>query len=158
MVRPKGFEQRVWVLTACADPDAPTVAEITAGVEVSIDLPSPINFSGSTNFADTSSIGEQQDKNEISTLGIENPSFEIYRDKTSQVAYDALPDNTDLFLVKFEGGGIAGSTPAASDTCDVATVTTGTKTDVPGPRNDTRRMNVPFAIRATIAREATVAA
>lgn len=158
MVRPKGFEQRVYVATAIADTGAPTVAEITAATEITVDLPAPVNFSSTTNFIDTSDISDQQDKNEVGTFALDNLAFEIYRDKTSQVAYDALDDNTDLYIIKFEGGSIAGTDPAAGDTCDVATVTVGQKTDVASPRNDTRRSNVPFAVRAAIDRDVAVAA
>jgi hypothetical protein len=157
MVTPKGFEQRVYVAASVADPNAPTVAEITAATEISGDLPAPVNFSSTTNFIDTSPL-QQQDTNEIGTFGIDNSAFEIYRRKTGAIAYPALDDNTDYYLIKFEGGSIAGSDPAAADVCDVATITIGQKVDVPGPRNDTRRMNVPFAIRTAIARDSVVAA
>lgn len=157
MVRPAGFEQRVWVLTAVADTTAPTVAEITAGVEITADLPAPLNFSGTTNYIDTSDISDRQDKNQVGTISLDNLDFEIYRDKTSQVAYDALDNETDYFILKFEGGNIAGADPAADDVCDVATVTVGIKSDVSSPRNDSRRITVPAGIRAAIDWDSVVA-
>jgi hypothetical protein len=156
MVRPAGFEQRVWVLPAAADLDAITVAEITAGDEITIDLPAPVNFAGTTNYIDVSDISTRQDKNQVGTISLGELSFEIYRDKTSQVAYDALDNETDLVLVKFEGGNIAGATPAAGDTYDAAAITVGIKSDVSSPRNDSRRINVPAGIREAIAWDGVV--
>lgn len=157
MVRPAGFEQRVWVLTAVAGA-APTVAEITAGVEITGDLPAPLNFSGTTNYIDTSDISDAQDKNQVGTISLDNLDFEIYRDKTTQTAYDALDNQTDYFLLKFEGGNIAGASPAAGDVCDMAQVTVGIKSDVSSPRNDSRRVTVPAGIRAAVVWDAVVLA
>jgi len=150
VVRPSGFEQRVFVATAIVDSGAPTAAEVTAAVEITADLPAPVNFSGTTNYIDTSDISDRQDKNQVGTISLDNLAFEIYRDKTSEVAYDALDNETDYYILKFEGGNIAGAAPAAGDVCDVATVTVGIKSDVSSPRNDSRRATVPAGIRAAI--------
>lgn len=158
MVRPAGFEQRVWVLPTAADLAAITVAEITAGTEITGDLPAPVNFAGTTNYIDVSDISSRQDKNQVGTISLGELTFEIYRDKTSQVAYDALDNETDYVLVKFEGGNIAGASPAASDTYDAASITVGIKSDVTSPRNDSRRVNVPAGIREAIAWDGVVAA
>lgn len=159
MVRPAGFEQRVYVLPAIASGTlAPTVAEITGGVEITGDLPAPVNFAATTNYLDSSDISTRQDKQQVGTLTPTNFAFEIYRDKTTQTAYDALDNETNLFLVKFEGGNMVGANPAAGDTADVAAVTVGIKTDVASPRNDTRRIAVAAAIRDEIAWDAVVLA
>lgn len=159
MVRPAGFEQRVWVLPTIASATlAPTVAEITAGVEITGDLPAPLNFAATTNYIDTSDISDQQDKQQVGTTSLGDLSFEIYRDKTNEVARDALDNGASLYLVKFEGGGLVGSTPAAGDDADVAAITVGIKTDVSSPRNDSRRMTVPIAVRDAIAWDVAVLA
>ena len=158
MVRPAGFEQRVFVVTTLSSVTAPTAAQINAGVDVTPDLPAPVDFSGTQNYIDTSDISSQQDKQQTGTIAIDNLSFEIYRHKAAtQLAYDALPNGAVRYLVKFEGGGIAGAVPAAGDKCDVATVTIGIKTDVSSPRNDSRRVSVPAAINEAIAWRSTVA-
>jgi hypothetical protein len=158
MVRPAGFEQRVWAVTTLSSLTAPTAAQINAGVEITADLPAPINFSGTTNYIDVSDISTAQDKQQTGTISIDNMEFEIYRHKAaSQLAYDALPNSTVRYLVKFEGGGIAGASPAAGDKCDVAAVTVGIKTDVASPRNDSRRARVPVAVNEAIAWRSTVA-
>ena len=159
MVKPAGFEQRVFSVTTLSSLTAPTAAQINAGVEITIDLPDPINFGGSQNYLDASDISTAQDKQQTGTTGIENLAFEIWRDKTvgSQIAYAALPNGAVRYIVKFEGGDIAGATPAAGDKCDVAQVTIGIKTDVAGPRNSLRRTMVPAAISSAIAWRSTVA-
>lgn len=158
MARPGGFEQRVWAVTTLGSVTAPTAAQINAGVEITADLPAPINFSGTQTYMDTSDISSRQDKQETGTVAIDNLEFEIYRHKAaSQLAYDALPNDAIRYLVKFEGGGIAGATPAAGDKCDVSVVTVGIKTDVVSPRNDSRRVKVPVAVNQAIAWRSTVA-
>lgn len=159
MVRPAGFEQRVFVVTTLSSLTAPTAAQINAGVEITIDLPDPVNFSATTNYLDTSDISTAQDKQQVGTTSIENMEFEIHRDKTaaSQIAYNALPNGSVRYLVKFEGGNIAGAIPAAADLCDVAQITVGIKTDVPSPRNSIRRVRVPAAISSLISWRVAVA-
>lgn len=150
MVRPAGFEQRVWVVVTLTI-GAPTAAQVLAGIEITSDLPAPINFSGTTNYINVSDISDRQDKQQVGTLGIDNLDFEIYRHKAaSQLAYDALDNETDYYIVKFEGGRLAGANPAAGDTADIAAVTVGLKTDVTSPRNDSRRTMVPAGIREAI--------
>ena len=160
MVRPKGFEQDLFVVTTLSSLTAPSAAQINAGVNIKSDLPAPVNFSGTQNYIDTSTVASQQDLQETGTVGIDNLAFEIRRHKTgAQLAYDALPNGAVRYLVKFEGGGMATpGTAAAGDICDVAQVTVGIKTDVPGPRNDDRRVNVPVALSAAIAWRSTVVA
>ena len=149
MVRPAGFEQRVYVLPAVAHMEAPSSQELGAGVEITGDLPAPINFSGTTNFIDVSDISDRQDKNQVGTISLDNLEFEIYRDKSDQVAYDALENETDYFLVKFEGLGT--TEPDADDICDVAAVTIGIKSDVSSARNESRRVTIPAGIRSAVA-------
>lgn len=148
MTVPAGFEQRAYVLTTVADPDAITVAELTAGTEVTGDLPAPWNFSATQNYIDVSDISDARDKQRTGTVSPDNLDFEVYRRSTGQVAIDALDDNTEYYLVKFEGSGIADleAGPAAGDTYDVAFVLTGIKADVSSPRGESRRV----AIRAAL--------
>lgn len=57
MVRPVGFKQRVFVVTTLTI-GAPTAAQVNVGVEITPDLPAPINFSGTTNYMTSSSSVE----------------------------------------------------------------------------------------------------
>lgn len=161
MVKPAGFEQRVFVVTTLSSLTSPTAAQINAGVEITIDLPDPVNFGGTQNYLDASDISTAQDKQQTGTTGIENLEFEIWRDKVvgSQIAYAALPNGSTRYIVKFEGGdGPAfGSPIVATNICDVAQVTVGIKTDVASPRNSLRRTRVPAAIASAIAWRSVVA-
>jgi hypothetical protein len=161
MVKPAGFEQRVFVVTTLSSTTSPTAAQINAGVEITIDLPDPINFGGTQNYLDSSDISTAQDKQQTGTTGIENLEFEIWRDKVvaSQIAYAALPNGAVRYIVKFEGGDAPAFPGAivATNICDVAEVTVGIKTDVPSPRNSLRRTRVPAAIASTIAWRSVVA-
>lgn len=157
-IRPAGFEQRVFVVTTLSSLTSPTAAQINAGVEITSDMPDPLNFEGTTNYLDSSDISSAQDKQQTGTISIVNLEFEIWRHKGgAQLAYDALPNSSTRYIVKFEGGDIAGATPAAADKCDVAEVTVGIKTDVPSPRNSLRRARVPAAVASAISWRATVA-
>lgn len=152
MVRPVGFKQRVFVVTTLTI-GAPTAAQVNAGVEITPDLPAPINFSGTTNYIDVSDISSRQDKQQVGTLGIDNLDFEIYRhEAAAQLAYDALDNEIDYYLVKFEGGRAPAYPGAivATNIADIAQVTIGIKTDVTSPRNDSRRVMVPAGIREAI--------
>lgn len=160
MVKPAGFEQRVFVVTTLSSLTSPSAAQINAGVDITSDLPDPISFGGAQQYLDASDISTAQDKQQTGTIAIENLEFEIWRDKTvgSQIAYPALPNGTVRYIVKFEGGDLVGATPASGDKCDVAQITVGIKVDVAGPRNSLRRTMVPAAISSTISWRATVAA
>lgn len=159
MVRPAAFEQRVYVVTTLSSLTAPSAAQVLAGVDITADLPDPVSFGGAQQYLDASDISSAQDKQQTGTIAIENLEFEIWRHKAaSQLAYDALPNGAVRYIVKFEGGDIAGANPAAADRCDVAQVTVGIKTDVPGPRNSLRRVRVPAAISSAISWRVTLAA
>ena len=159
MATKAGFEQSVYVLSTepTGWPTAITATEVNAGVEIHEDLPNPVNFSGTTNSMDTSVIASRQDRSEPGTLTLDTLSIEAFMRKgTDSVAIPALDDNTEYFLVKFEGGDIADGdhgTPAADDTCDAAKVVVGTKSEVDTPRGEPRRMAIPMEIADTIVRE-----
>lgn len=154
---PMGFEQRVFVAASIVNPAAPTAAEVTAAIEITGDLPAPLNFGGTQNYADTSDISTPQDKQQPSTVAIDNLEFEIWKRKTGGVAYTALSNSTDKYIIKFEGGSIAGANPAAGDKADVAAVTIGLKTDAATPRGEARRKRVPVGITGTIYWDVAVA-
>jgi hypothetical protein len=158
MATPKGFEQRAWFLTTVAAFPALTAAEISGGVELTVDLPEPINFAGTSNFTDTSDISSSIDKSEASTFTPENLQIVVWRRNpiADEVAYPALDDNTTGFLVKFEGGGIAGANPAIGDKFDAVEVTIGTKADVSRGRSEGRQASVPLGVSGTPVRAGTV--
>ena len=162
MPTPGGFEQRVFVLTTAVDLAAITVAEIGAGVEITLDLPEPVNFSGTTNYMDTSDISTRQDKSETGTYTPDNIEFDVYKRKSGAIAAPALDDETAYILVKFEGGEIAAgvypAAVAAADTYEAVQITVGTKGDAQTGRRDPRRTRVPCGVTGLIERDGVVAA
>jgi hypothetical protein len=158
MAVPKGFEQRVWFLTTAATFPAITVANLTAGVEITKDLPEPVPLAGTSNFTDTSDISTPIDKSETSTFTPENMEIVVWRRNPigDEVAYPALTDNAAGFLVIFNGGGIVGASPAAGDKFDAVEVTIGTKADVSRGRAEGRQASVPMAVSGTPVRGGTV--
>ena len=158
MPTPGGFQQSVYVLAAepAGWPTAITAAEVNAGIQIEMDLPAPVNFSGTTNTMDTSVL-QRQDTSEPGTLSLDSLVIEAFRRRTSApVAIPALDDDTPYWLVKFEGGNIAAGdhgTPAAADVCDAAAVTVGTKSDVDTPRGEARRMSIPMEITEAVVRD-----
>ena len=157
MPTPGGFQQSVYVLATepTGWPTAITAAQVNAGVQIEVDLPAPLNFSGTTNRMDTSVL-QRQDTSEPGTLTLDSLVIEAFRRTTGAVAIPALDDDTNYWLVKFEGGNIAAGdhgTPAAGDTCDAAAVTVGTKSDVDTPRGEARRMSIPMEITEAVVRD-----
>lgn len=157
MPTPGGFEQDLYVLTTepAGWPTAITAVEVNAGVNIRLDMPAPVNFSGTTNRMDTSVL-QRQDTAEPGTLTLDSLNLEVFRRKTGAIAIPALDDDTNYWLVKFEGGNIAAGvhgTPAAADVCDAVAVTVGTKSDVDTPRGEARRMSVPMEITEAIVRD-----
>lgn len=157
MATPGGFEQSVYVLAAepAGWPTAITVAEIGGGTQVEVDLPAPVNFSGTTNRMDTSVL-QRQDTSEPGTLTLDSLTIEAFRRKTGAVAIPALDDDTPYWIVKFEGGNIAAGDHGAvaiGDVCDAVAVTVGTKSDVDTPRGEARRMAIPMEIAEAVVRD-----
>lgn len=157
MPTPGGFQQSVYVLASepAGWPTAITAAEVTGGTQIESDLPAPVNFAGTSNRMDTSVL-QRQDTSEPGTLTLDSLTIEAFRRTTGEVAIPALDDDTNYWIVKFEGGDIAAGdhgTPAAGDTCDAVAVTVGTKSDVDTPRGEARRMSIPMEITEAIVRD-----
>lgn len=150
MARRAGFQQRVFVLTTVSDINSITEQEIDAGTEITDDLPNPVNFTGTSNSIDISDIGDRIDKSMLGTFTPGTLEFEVYRDDESEAAYDALVDESTRYIVKFEGGAIAGADPAEGDTYDAVAVTVGTKNDVSSGRNESRRAMVPCFVHERV--------
>jgi hypothetical protein len=156
-----GFQQSVYLLaTEPADISAITVAEITAGTPVHPGLPDPVSFSGTTNQMDTSVIASRQDRSEPGTLTLEEITIEPFRNPEGDLVVAAVTPDSDFWLVKFEGGNIAGgdhTTPAIGDTYDAVKVVAGSRSDVDTPRPDPRRTAISLQIADTIEWDGTVA-
>lgn len=157
-----GFQQSVFLLSSePSSMSAITVAEIGAGTELHNGLPDPVSFSSTTNQMDTSVIANRQDLSEPGTQTPDEITIEPFRNTAGDAVVAAITESTDYWLVKFEGGDIAGgdhTTPAAGDTYDAVKVTAGARSDVDTPRPDPRRTMIPLQISGTITWGGTVAA
>lgn len=157
MGRRAGFQQRVYVIAKASVSDLSAISEanVTAATEITDDLPNPVNFGGTSNFIDISDIGARQDKQMLGTFSPGTIEFEIYRDGTSEPAWDVLTDENEFVIFKFEKP-LAGADPANGDEYDAAHVQVGTKADVSSGRNESRRALVPCAVVGVIVRGAVV--
>jgi hypothetical protein len=158
MGRSAGFQQRVFVATfaAITDPAAIDAAELAAATEITDDLPNPVNFGGTSNFIDISDIGSRQDKQMLGTFSPGVIEFEVFRDDTLEAAYDALDDEVEYILFKFEGND--GTAPGVGDVYDAAHIQVGTKADASRGRGEAGRATVPAAVVGEIVRDAVIVA
>lgn len=157
MGRRAGFQQRVFVAPAESITDIDTIgtADLETATEITEDLPNPVNFAGTSNFIDISDIGSRQDKQMLGTFSPGTIEFEVYKDDTAQAGYDALDDEGEFVIIKFEHLE-SGDEPEAGDVYDAAHVQVGTKADVSSGRNESRRSSVPCAVVGEIVRDAVL--
>lgn len=157
-----GFQQSVFLLSSePSDIAAITVAEIGAGTELHDGLPDPVSFAGTTNQMDTSVIANRQDLSEPGTITMDEITLEPFQNTAGDAVVAAITESTEYWLVKFEGGDIAGgdhTTPASGDTYDAVKVVAGTRSEVDTPRPDARRHSISLQIADAIQWDGTVAA
>lgn len=156
----KGFQQSVYLLaTQPANIAAITVAAIAAGTPIHGGIPNPVSFAGQTNQVDTSVL-HRQDRMEPGTLTPQEIAIEPRRNTAGNAVVAAITADNEYWLVKFEGGNIAGgdqTTPAAGDSYDAVKVVAGSRSDVDTPRTDPRGTRIVFQIADTIQWGGTVA-
>jgi hypothetical protein len=105
-------------------------------------------------------IASRQDRSEPGTLTLEEITIEPFRNPEGDLVVAAVTPDSDFWLVKFEGGNIAGgdhTTPAIGDTYDAVKVVAGSRSDVDTPRPDPRRTAISLQIADTIEWDGTVA-
>jgi hypothetical protein len=156
----KGFQQSVFLLaSAPSSMAAITVAEIAAGTAVHLGLPEPVSFAATTNQVDVSVL-QRQDLFEPGTLTPQEIAMEPRRNAAGNAVVAAITPDNDYWLVKFEGGNIAGgdqTTPAAGDDYDAVKVVAGSRSDVDTPRGEARGNRIVFQIAGQITWDGTVA-
>lgn len=144
----------VWVMTI-ADPDAPTVAEITAGTHVTgfiSSLDTPLDG----NAVDSSDLSSAFNKTVAGKFG-GNVNAQMYRDDTADAAFALFPRNTTGYLVirRFGGTDVA---IAAADDVDVWPLRVITRSDVPLDDESVQAFTVNFAALDEPSINVTVAA
>lgn len=121
-------EVRIWWVDTISDPSAPTVAEITAGTDITGFL-SSLDTPLDGNAVDSSDLSSAFNKTVAGKFG-GNVNAQMYRDDTADDAFDLFPRNTTGYLVirRFGGSDVA---EAAGDEVDVWNLRVITRSDVP---------------------------
>jgi hypothetical protein len=145
---------QLFVVDSIASPSAPTVAEITAGSEVTgelISLATPLD-------------GDAVASNDMSSAF--NKSIEgtygggatavFYRDAAAETAYGLLPRSTETHLVLARFG-FTGGTPTIADTCEVWPVRVITRSPADLVSNTPQQFTVNLATTDEPTLAATVA-
>lgn len=120
-------EVRIWFVTTIADPDAPTVAEIGAGTDITPFL-SSLDTPLDGNAPDASDLSSAFNKTVAGKFG-GNVSGQMYRDDDTDTAFTTFPRGTTGFLVirRFGGSDVA---EASGDLVDVWNIRVITRSDV----------------------------
>jgi hypothetical protein len=115
---------KVTFATACANVDAPTVAEANAGTALQDDItPDGLDISPATGKVDISNLGSKQYADKAGRVRFDI-SIKFHHRSPTDVPYNLLPYNTDGFL--FVRRGVDATTAwAAGDKLEVYPVNTG---------------------------------
>jgi hypothetical protein len=135
-------EVRIYWATTIADPSAPTVAEITAGTDVT----------GFISSVDTPLDGDAVDASDLSSAFNKtvagkfggNVNATMYRDDTADTAFDLFPRNTTGYLVIRRFGGSTTAIAVANDV-DVWNLRVITRSDVALDDNTVQAFTTAFA-------------
>lgn len=152
----KGITRFYWV-PIIANPAAPTVAEVGAGIRMDGEMASISGFRFSNSpigTPDFESTFQSQIPGEDSA---DNSSITIYERKTATPLRVTLAKDTDGFVVIFPTG-IAGSTPAAADKAEVWPVRVGGNNREYSSGADPARIIVDFSVTDKPTQSATVSA
>lgn len=131
----------VWVMSI-ADPSAPTVAEITAGTNITgfiSSLDTPLDG----NAVDSSDLSSAFNKTVAGKFG-GNVNAQMYRDDTADTAFSLFPRNTTGFLVIRRIGG-SDNAVIAGDDVDVWPLRVITRSDVALDDESVQAFTVNFA-------------
>ena len=125
-----------------ADPDAPTAAEISAGTNIT-PFTSSLDTPLDGNAVDSSDLSSAFNKTVAGKFG-GNVNAQMYRDDTTDTAFDLFPRNTTGYLVirRFGGSDVA---IAVADDVDVWNLRVITRSDVPLDDESVQAFAVNFA-------------
>lgn len=160
-ITPDG-NSKFWWVTTIAAVTAPTLVEIEAGIELTpFVAPAGFDFPEEGTDADTSDLSSARDKSVPATTGgaIEG---EFYNDDgtggTADDAWDAIPRNTDGYLVVAPYGGLGTDKAiAVADTVEVWKVRVGSRSRSRYTRGEAIRFTGTFSLSADPELAATVA-
>lgn len=150
-------EIRVAFVATIASPAAPTVAELTAGVNLTPFLRrNGLSRPQTGNTIDASDLASRQNKQAAGTYGGDSWTVRAYRDDTADTAWDTLEPGTDGYLVVRNFGG-SGEAFAAADEIEVAPITVVSRSAADTADNEMQSFEAALAITGDI-EYATVAA
>lgn len=140
-----------------ADPSSPTVAEIAAGIEIGQEVAEVSGFQFSNNPIDTPDFESAFVKKAPGEDTAEDSSMTLYDDPTVASIKTALSKGAIGYIVIFPLG-IAGSSVAAGDDCEVWPVSIASNTREYTAGNEVARYMVEYTITDVPEQEAEVQA
>lgn len=148
---------KVHFLSACANTSAPTVAEISAGTDLTAFIsPAGLATPDEGQNTESSDLGSARDKKIPSTIS-GDIEMECYRDDNADTAWTALARGTSGYLIvaPFGGSGTA-SALQAGDVCEVWTVRVSNRNPLRYARGDALRFTCNMTVEADPVYAATV--
>ena len=153
---PTGKSKWYW-LTTVADTQAVTVAEAGAGVDLTPDSQSVPGIPRTGNLIDTADMANKFESRDVGTRGGDVATLTIFRDDTTETAYDTLTEDARGYLMYFRKG-LAGATPAAGDEYDIFPAAVLTVEDGNPGRNDADTAQIGIVVTAPPDRKQTMVA
>lgn len=158
---PDGLERWTFVPTI-ASQAAPTVAEITAGTEITTPIVTVSGFKYGGSNVKVPDLSDRFDKSVSGRFTIEDSSIQFYKGDTTgdteKVVEALLPDGTTGYILRFPP--VAGAKPAvaAAVKCAVWPIQVMSNTEDPPSPNEAVKFTVEFAHPKSPTKVATVAA
>lgn len=136
----KGIARFYWVPTI-ASLTAPTVAEITAGTELTSQMGEITGFTFANNPIDTPDMANAFVSKIPGEDSVDTSSFRFYEDRTSNPIRTVLAKNSTGYIVIFPAG-TAGASPAIADKAEVWPVTVASNARAYSAGNEAAAYNV----------------
>lgn len=148
---------RVAYVATIADTSAPTVAELTAGVNLTpFMLRNGLSTPQTGSTVDTSDAASRQNTQAAGTYGGDNWSYRGYRDDGTDTAWDTLEPGTEGFLVIRRFGG-SDAAFAAADKVEVAPIEVVSRSMNDTADNESQNFTASLAVTGQVKTDAVVA-
>lgn len=152
----KGTTKLYWV-TSISDTSAPTAAELGSAVDLTPEIAEINGFSFSNSPIDVPDMGTAFVSRIPGEDTVGDSNIMFYERTDTTAIQTALAKDTTGYVVIFPTG-IAGSSPAAADVCDVWPATVASNSRQYNAGNEAARFEVVFTLTAEPASDSTVAA
>lgn len=148
---------KLWFVPTIAALATPTVAEITAGTDLTDELAEITGFNFSNNPIDTPDMGSTFVGKIPGEDTTDSSDLTFYEDDTTNPISTALAKGTIGYVVIFPRG-IAGAAPAAADVADVWPAQVASNSKTYSADNEAAKYKVMFTLTAEPSEDAVVAA